>query len=659
MREHLNFLKLQAKHFPTINDASREIINLSSILELPKGTEHFLSDVHGEFEAFSHIIRNGSGTIKNKIEEIFGTSIMKVEKKSLATLIYYPHEMIKKKKLEVLDLTDWYKISLYRLIKVCKVVSSGYTRSKVRKALPNSFSYIIEELLNERYLDKSREVYFISIVNTIIEIGKADEIIITLAELIRRFIIDKLHIIGDIFDRGDSAEKIFDMLLTHHNVDIQWGNHDMLWMGAAAGSKPCIANALRISLRYGNLHTIEEGYGINLLHLGAFAMETYGDDECIPFLPKLSNKNYFNEKNIRFISKMHKAISIIQFKLEGQIIDEYPEFNLNHRKLLDRIHFDKGVINIEGNDYTLTDNKFPTIDSNNPYKLTVEEEEIIEKLKYSFQNNEKLQSHIRFLFLKGSMYSKSNENLLFHGCIPTEENQDFSSMKIKDNIYKGKKLVEIFELYVRDGYFKKEGSSKKEYGKAIMWYLWSGPNSPLFGKDKMRTFERYFVKETEVHKELRNSYYKYRDIQEYIEKILVEFSLNPNVSHVINGHVPVKAIKGEKPIKAGGKLFVIDGGLSKAYQETTGIAGYTLIFNSKGLILVAHEPFHSTKKAIDEEKDIISTEIIIEKTDKELLIKETDIGIEIKEQIEILKKLLEAYKMGLLKEKNQNIKEGK
>lgn len=649
--ENIKFLKLQAKHFPTINEASREIINLSSILELPKGTEHFLSDVHGEYEAFSHILRNASGTIKNIIEEIFGSSLMKIEKKSLATLIYYPEEMIKKKKEQESEVLDWYKINLYRLVEICRASSSGYTRSKVRKALPETFSYILEELLNERYTDKNRETYFSGIVKTIIDINKAEEFIISLAKLIQRFVIDKLHIIGDIYDRGKSAEKIFDMLLDYHSVDIQWGNHDILWMGASTGCEACIANALRVSLRYGNLHTLEEGYGINLLNLGTFAMETYEKDDCTYFYPRLNNESDFTEKKKKFIAKMHKAITIIQFKIEGKLIDTYKEFDMGNRKLLDKINFEKGTIEINGKIHKLLDSNFPTINPKNPYDLTEDEEELIKNLKFSFLNNEKLQSHIRFLFLKGSMYQKYNGNLLYHGCIPTDEDKNFTSMKIKGIEYRGKKLIENFELLVRNAYFKKESTKDKDYGKAIMWYLWNGSKSPLFGKDEMKTFERYFLEDIETHKENRNYYYTYRDDPLYIDKIFLEFGMDIKNSHIINGHVPVKTTKGEKPIKASGKLFVIDGGLSKEYQKTTGIAGYTLIYNSKGLILVAHEPFHSTKKAIEDEKDIISTEIVIEKTEKILLINDTDTGVEIKEQIGILKNLVEAYKKGWIKEK--------
>lgn len=647
----LNFFKLQSKFFPSINEASIEIINLSAILELPKGTEHFLSDIHGEDEAFSHVIKNASGAIKNKIEEIFGKSLMNTEKRSLATLIYYPEEMMEKKISEGAGLSEWYRITLYRLVEICRESSSGYTRSKVRKALPKTFSYIIEELLNERYKDKNRETYFESIIKTIIDTGKAEEFIVTLAKLIQRFVIDTLHIIGDIYDRGHGAEKIFDILLNYHSVDVQWGNHDIVWMGAASGSEACIANVMRVSLKYGNLHTIEEGYGINILPLASFAMDVYKNDECGRFHPTVSFENDYSEKDIRFISQMHKAIAIIQFKLEGQLIKKYKDFKMENRLILDKIDVENSTVIIDGKTYSLLDNNFPTIDLNNPYELTREEKDVIKKLKFSFINNEKLQKHVSFLFSNGSIFLKLNGNLLYHGCIPTNEDGEFSSVSINGVNYKGKALIEMLEVHVREGYFNKEGSKEKEFGEIIMWYLWSGSNSPLFGKSKMSTFESYFIEDKEACKEEKDYYYKFRYDVPYVEKILREFELDPENSHIINGHIPVKNPEGENPVKANGKLFVIDGGLSKVYQETTGIAGYTLIYSSKGLILTAHQPFHSKAKAIEEESDILSTEIIIEKKERKLLINDTDTGAEIREQIENLKELVEAYKKGIIKEK--------
>lgn len=650
--KELTLLKIQAKFFPTINEATTEIINLSAILKLPKGTEHFLSDIHGEDEAFSHVIRNASGTIKNKIDELFGSSILKSEKQSLATLIYYPEEMLEKIKSNQSNLSDWYKITLYRLVEICRSSSSLYTRSKVRKALPRTFSYIMEELLNERYKDKNRENYFDNIVQTIIDMGKAEEFIIELSKLIQRFVIDRLHIIGDIFDRGKGADKIFDMLLDYHSVDVQWGNHDIVWMGAAAGCEACISNTLRVSLRYGNLRTIEEGYGINLYPLANFAMEVYKDDPCTNFVPKLSPDSALDEKDISLISKMHKAITIIQLKLEGQIIKKWPQFQMEERLLLDKINFDKKSVIIDNKEYLLEDTNFPTLNKNNPNELSVSEKDVIKKLKVSYLNNEKLQKHTKFLFSKGSMYLNSNGNLLYHGCIPVENNGDFSTLTLDKKEYYGKALLEAFERYARKGYFQKEDNKEKDFGKVIMWYLWNGPKSPLYGKDKMATFESYFIKDKKASIENKNPYFDLRMSEEFINKVLEEFDLRPDNSHVINGHVPVENPKGENPVKANGKLIVIDGGFSIPYRKTTGIAGYTLIYNSKGFVLAAHEPFHSKNKAIEEERDIVSSKIIIEKSLEELLIKDTNTGKELTEQILVLKNLVTAYEKGLIKEKN-------
>ncbi|WP_307905453.1 fructose-1,6-bisphosphatase [Haliovirga abyssi] len=648
MNRELDYLKLLSKHYPTINAASKEIINLGAILELPKGTEHFLSDIHGEYEAFSHILRNGSGMIKKEIENIFGTSMKKSEKKSLATLIYYPEEKLDTIKEEETELEEWYKITLYRLVKVCRKVSASYTRSKVRKALPKDFSYILEELLHEK--ENNKEKYFNKIIKIIIEIDKADDFIIALSKLIQRLIIDRVHIIGDIYDRGPAAEKIMDLLLNYHSVDIQWGNHDIVWMGAASGGVACIANALRVSLRYGNLDTVENGYGINLFPLATLANEVYGDDDCKEFKPIVKEDEH-SEKEMKLISKMQKAITIIQLKLEAKIIKKYPEFNMEDRLLLDKINFENGTIKIDDKIYKLKDMNFPTINREDVFKLSEEEEEVIKKLKTSFMNSEKLQKHVRFLFSNGSMYLKYNSNLLYHGCIPMDENGNFKEMRLKGEKYKGKALMNAIERYVRDGYFNKTENEDKDYGKSIMWYLWLGINSPLFGKKKMATFESYFLDDKEIKKEEKNPYYKYRDEEKYAVKILKEFGLEPEKAHIINGHVPVQAKKGENPLKAGGKLLVIDGGLTAAYQRTTGIAGYTLICDSKGLVIAAHEPFTSRQTAIDEEKDIISTKVILENADDMQSIRDTDAGKNISKQIEFLKHLLFAYRKGLIREK--------
>ena len=643
------YLKLLAKQYPTIAKASTEIINLEAILNLPKGTEHFITDIHGEYEPFIHVLKNGSGVVRRKIDEIFGNTMLDSEKRKLATLVYYPEQKLELILKEESNINDWYKITLYRLIELCRYVSSKYTRSKVRKALPEDFSYVIEELLHEQGKDIDKQDYYEGIITTIIDIGRAKEFIIALSKLIQRFVIDRLHILGDIYDRGPRPDIILDTLMNYHSVDIQWGNHDMLWMGAAAGVKTCIANVLRISARYANLDIIEDIYGINLLPLATFALRYYGNDPCTEFIPKVSRDTY-NNHEVELIAKMHKAITILQFKLEYEIIKRRPEFNLDHRLLLHRIDYDNGTININNKIYKLKDKYFPTIDRNDPYKLTEEENTLIEKLKSSFINSEKLQRHVTFLFAKGSMYLKYNSNLLFHGCIPLNDDKTFKSMMINGKEYKGKALLDKFESLAREGYFNKSDVEKKEYGMDIMWYLWTGECSSLFGKKAMATFERYFVEDEETHKEIKNAYYKYRDDEDMCNMIFKEFGLDPNDSIIINGHVPVKNIKGESPIKANGKLLVIDGGFAKAYRRETGIAGYTLIYNSYGLQLVSHEPFSSTEEAIEKETDILSTTMVVEKKVERKTVGDTDIGVKLKKQIKDLKLLLTAYRRGFINE---------
>ncbi|MDU5105316.1 fructose-1,6-bisphosphatase [Clostridium sp.] len=640
-----NYLKLLAKQYPTIAEASTEIINLEAILNLPKGTEHFLSDIHGEYEPFIHVLRNGSGVVKRKIEDIFGNSLMESEKKSLATLVYYPEQKLEIVLKEEKNIDDWYKITLYRLIELCRFVSSKYTRSKVRKALPKDFSYVIEELLHEQVSEIDKQQYYDKIITTIIEINRANEFIIALSKLIQRLVIDRLHILGDIYDRGPRPDIILDTLIDYHSVDIQWGNHDILWMGAAAGSRVSMANVLRISARYSNLDIIEDIYGINMLPLATFAMKHYHDDPCNNFIPK----EYDNNSEIELIAKMHKAITIIQFKLEYEVISRNPEFNMEHRLLLNKIDFEKGAIKIKDKLYNLNDKSFPTIDRNNPFKLTRDEEMLIEKIESSFLNSEKLQRHTAFLFEKGTIYLKYNDSLLFHGCIPLNSDKSFASMKIQGKYYKGKELLDKFEILVREGYFSKRDTKEKEYGMDIMWYLWTGSKSSLFGKDEMTTFERYFIDDKNTHIEHKNAYYKWRDEEEVCNNILREFGIESKEGRIINGHVPVKNKNGESPIKANGKLIVIDGGFSKAYRSHTGIAGYTLIYNSYGLQLVAHEPFDSTEEAIVKEKDILSTTLVVEKKLERKRVVDTDIGVDLKNQIKDLKMLLTAYRKGLIK----------
>ncbi|MFW2491034.1 fructose-1,6-bisphosphatase [Clostridium chromiireducens] len=648
--ESIKYLKLLAKQYPTIAAASTEIINLEAILNLPKGTEHFLADLHGEYEPFVHVLKNGSGAVKIKIQDVFGNSLMDCEKKSLATLVYYPEQKLEIIQKEEKDINDWYRINLYRLIELCRHVSSKYTRSKVRKALPKDFSYIIEELLHEESENHDKQGYYDGIINTIIEIERAPEFIVALSNLIQRLVIDRLHIIGDIYDRGPRPDIIIDTLIDYHSVDIQWGNHDILWMGAAAGNATCIANVLRIAARYSNLDVIEDIYGINLLPLATFALKHYKDDNCNAFIPKNNDEvSVYGTSEIELISKMHKAITIIQFKLEYEIIKRRPEFKMNHRLLLDKINYSDETITLNNVTYELNDINFPTINTNKPFELTCDERKLMDKLKSSFVNSDKLQKHVLFLFNKGRIYLTYNSNLLFHGCIPLNKDKTFKSMIINGEEYRGKRLLDKFDSLAREGYFNNRGSEEKLYGMDIMWYLWTGACSSLFGKEDMTTFERYFIKDKSTHKEKKNPYYDFRDSEEMCNLIFKEFSLEPTESKIINGHVPVKNKFGENPIKCNGKLIVIDGGFAKAYRSQTGLAGYTLTYNSYGLQLISHQPFKSLEDAFSKETDILSSRQIVEKTDRKK-VGDTDIGKELKNQIKDLKLLLRAYRKGLINE---------
>lgn len=644
--ENLKYLRLLSDKFPSIQKASTEVINLSAILNLPKGTEHFLTDIHGEYETFSHVLANASGVVKRKIDDVFGKTLRKKEKNLMASLIYYPKEKLELVLKNEDDTHEWFAITLQRLIKVARAAASKYTRSKVRKAMPADFSYIIDELLNESGEDK--EEYFEGIINTIISIDRAEAFIIAICNFIQRLLIDRLHIIGDIFDRGPSAEKVMDRLISHHAVDIQWGNHDIIWMGAASGNLASIANVVRISLRYNNLDTLEDAYGISMMPLATFAMKAYKNDPCNCFVPKAKT----DISQFEMIKQMHKAISIIQFKLEGQAIKRNPNFEMDDRLLLDKIDYKKGIIKIDGKTYELIDKYFPTVDAEDPYKLSKEEKDVIEKLASSFRNSQRLQKHIDFLFTNGSMYLTYNSNLLYHGCVPLVKDGDFKDFTVNEKIYSGKGLCDRFERAVRSAWqnrFKKRSENKYlDYA----WYLWCGPVSPLFGKQKMATFERYFLDDVKLFKEARNPYYElaYKD-EQLCDKILKEFGLEPENSHIVNGHVPVKVKKGESPIKANGKLFVIDGGMSIPYQKVTGVSGYTLIFNSYGLVLVEHKEFGSKQQAIENEKDIISDRIFIERNAKRKRVSDTDVGKDIKIQIDDLVMLLAAYREGLIKER--------
>ena len=651
----LRYLKLLARNFPNIAAASTEIINLEAILNLPKGTEHFLADLHGEYKAFQHVLRNASGAIKRKVKEIFGETLGMKEQKELCTLIYYPELKLDlvKQSTATEDLEDWYFITLNRLVMVCRNVSSKYTRSKVRKALPSDFSYIIQELLHESSIDTNKQAYVEVIVRTIISTDRADEFIISICNLIQQLAIDTLHILGDVFDRGPSPDKIMDILCDYHNFDVQWGNHDILWMGAAAGNDCCIANVIRIALRYGNQAVLEDGYGINMLPLATFAIETYADDPCSMFMPKVNrSETDMSEKTMHMIAQWHKAISIIQFKLEAATIKRRPDFDMNDRLLMHHIDFDRKVFVLDGKEYEMTDTNFPTVDPKNPYALTPEEQDIVTKLHNSFISSEKLQKHMACLFRNGCIYAVTNSNLLFHASVPLNADGSLKEIEICGTKYKGKDLLHKAGNMIREAYFGPVGSAEHEFALDYVWYLWCGKNSPAFDKDKMATFERYFLKDKATHKEVKGFYYMLRDNEAVCDMLLDEFEVKGVHRHIINGHVPVKTIKGESPIKANGKMMVIDGGFSKAYQPETGIAGYTLVFHSRGFQLVQHEPFTSITKAVAEGQDIKSTTQLVEMSSKRMMVKDTDLGRVLEQQVDDLQKLLYAFHNGYIKEKD-------
>lgn len=650
----LRYLQLLARCFPTIADASTEIINLEAILNLPKGTEHFLSDLHGEDQAFDHVLRNASGAVKRKVNEIFSNTLRDQEKKDLCTLIYYPEEKLELVREKECDLDDWYRVTLNQLVRVCRNVSSKYTRSKVRKALPKEFSYIIQELLHESTVEPNKSAYVDQIIRTIISTGRADDFIIALANLIQRLTIDLLHVIGDIYDRGPGAHLIMDILCDYHNFDIQWGNHDLLWIGAAAGNRACVANVIRMCLRFGNMATLEDGYGINLLPLATFAMEVYGDDPCTLFLPQTKfADNGMDEKTEHLVAQMHKAMTILQFKLEGEIIRRRPEFGMDDRLLLNHLDLRQDTVEVEGKAYPLADTHFPTVDPADPYRLTEGEQELIEKISHSFECSEKLKKHMRCFFRHGSMYQVCNSNLLFHASIPMNVDGSFKQVRILDQEYAGKALLDKVDQLVREAYFKTGEPEELSFASDYLWYLWCGPDSPLFDKSKMATFERAFIADAETHKEEKGAYYALRTEEEICDKILDEFDVVGEHRHIINGHVPVRSVKGENPIKANGKMLVIDGGFSRPYHSQTGIAGYTLVYHSRGFQLVQHEPFESRAKAIEEGLDIKSTLIMVELSAHRQMVKDTDQGAELRSQIKELEKLLYAYRNGSIKEKER------
>ena len=655
IEEDMRYLQLLSQSFPTVAEASTEIINLQAILNLPKGTEHFLADIHGEYEAFIHVLKNASGNIKRKVNELFGNTLRESEKRELCTLIYYPEQKLELVKHNETDIDDWYHITLHQLVAVCRDVSSKYTRSKVRKSLPADFSYIIQELLHEHTEDHDKTAYVNVIVDTIISTGRADDFIIAIANVIQRLAIDSLHILGDIYDRGPGAHIIMDTMRKYHSWDMQWGNHDILWMGAAAGNDACICNVIRLSLRYGNLPTLEEGYGINLVPLATFAMETYKNDPCTEFIPKTSGgASQLDEKTLRLTAQMHKAIAVIQFKVESQIIAKHPEWKMNERCLFEHVDYQNGTIDLQGKTYKMSSCSFPTINPAAPSELSPEEEILISKLHHSFSVCEKLHKHIRVMLQHGCMYGIYNNNLLFHASCPLNEDGSLKEVEIfPGKKYSGRALMHHTGMQIRTAFQQDSAPEERDYAIDYFLYLWCGPDSPLFDKSKMATFERYFIADKETHVEEKGYYFKLRDNEEVIDHILDAFGVVGSNRHIINGHVPVRTLKGENPIKANGKLMVIDGGFSKAYHNETGIAGYTLVYHSRGFQLVQHEPFTSTEDAIQRGTDIKSTTQIVEMSNRRMLVADTDIGVELRKQIDDLEELLFAYRHGYIKEKEK------
>lgn len=641
---NLAYLKLLSREYPNIRTAASDIINLQAICGLPKGTEYFFSDLHGEHEAFIYLLRSSSGIIREKIRETFGHIISEEDEVRLANLIYYPEKMINQIKQADEYTEDWQKTAVYRLVQICREVSSKYTRSKVRKKMPKEFSSVIDELLYVDNTDDNKTEYYSELINTLIDVQVADSFIVAICSLIRNLTIDNLHILGDIFDRGPRPDIILEELMHFHDVDIQWGNHDISWMGAATGNRACICNVLRMALGYNGFDVLEDGYGINLRPLSMFAERVYRDDPCTCFLPQILDKNIYDAVDPKLAAKMHKAIAVLQYKEEGQIIKRHPEYGMEERILLSAIRYDRGTVTIDGKEYPMRDMNFPTVDPADPLRLTDEEEELLHTLELSFRHNARLHEHVRFLYSNGSMYKCCNSNLLYHGCIPMTENREFDGLMVGGKMYRGKELMDFIDTQVKNAYFLPEDAPEKEACRDFMWYLWNGAKSPVFGKDKNRSFEHYFIEDPEVMRETMNPYYQLSEEEETCDMILKEFGLPTKGSHIINGHMPVKIKSGETPIRAGGKLFIIDGGLSKAYQERTGIAGYTLIFNSHHLALAEHKPF-------DPERERTPKVYIVEKMQKRITVADTDEGKELAGRIEDLKELLKAYRSGLLKER--------
>jgi len=646
------YIRLLSQSFRSEAAVCSEIVRLQALLRLPKGTEHFVSDIHGEYDSFHHVLRNASGVIKNYIDELFGETLPVAEKKNLATLLYYPAQKLARIRAKIAedDRAEWYRTQLFRMLVIAKRVASKYTWSAVRETFPAAFAFELEELIHEDAEKLHKSGYYHELIDTVIALDRAEALIAALADVIQRLAVEQLHVIGDIYDRGSSADKIMDVLDAYHSVDAQWGNHDISWMGAASGSDACICNVLRVSARYNNLHTVEEGYGINLVPLAAFAMEHYADTDCSRFAPENWEGSRLSGQELRLIAMMQKAVTVMQLKAEAEVICRNPAFDMEDRLLLHRVDFAQGTIDVNGATHPMADADFPTVDPSDPYAMTADERVVLEKLRYSFTHSERLQRHVRFLFNQGGMYRVVNNNLLFHGCIPLNEDGSFKEVILPGIRAAGKKLLDEIETVVRKGRFAPKASSARQAGLDLMWYLWCGADSPLYGKDKMTTFERLFIEDVSLFEEEKDPYYRLRNEEAVCKRVLADFGLDPETARIVNGHVPVLVARGESPVKANGRLVVIDGGFAKAYQQVTGIAGYTLISNSQGLLLASHEPFVSMADAVENEADIVSNTAYIELAAVRRRVADTDTGRAHRERITELEALLAAYRSGEITE---------
>ena len=653
IRDHLKYLSLLARDYPSQAAAASEIISTQALLKLPKGTEHFMSDLHGENEAFVHILNSASGVIREKVDIVLGDTIPVGARAELATLIYYPNEKLPQLKARCADedeLEQWYTTTLLRLIDICRLVSSKHTREHVRECLPVSCGYILDELLHAHFEDHDKDLYYGQIVGSIIENGRADKFIVRLCELIKRLAVDKLHIVGDLFDRGPRPDIILDLLMRHHNVDIQWGNHDVVWMGAAAGSPICICTVLKTTLAYHNHGMLEDCYGINLRHLQRMAEQFYGDDDLTLWMPHTdAARGPYTPGMLHRCAVMHKAVTILMLKMECRVIDRNPDFKMQGRDFLRRIDWEKGTVTVGGKEYPLRDTSFPTVDPADPAKLNPDEQVVLDKLVQSFRQSEKLQQHIEFLYAKGSVYHIENGNLLYHGVVPMTKNGSFAVERFEGHSYSGRALMDYCDERARRGYFAPEGSAARQSGQDFLWYLWCGKLSPLFGRSAMTTFERIYIADPATYEEIKDPYYTWYNEEAACRRILAEFGL-PGTNHIVNGHVPVREKSGESSIKGGGRLVVIDGGFCRAYHDKTGIAGYTLVYSSRTMSLRTHQPFESAEKAVNENIDIISQKNILETENHRILVEETDEGEALRERVHDLKQLVKAYQLGWIKE---------